>query len=95
MPITMEQLDTEAAIREVLSTHLEPKPAECVVQKWQNSQPFSNREMLNKIRALNMDEDKKKHTDIAELYKALTSETALPFKVTSFRSHMRGYCVCQ
>jgi hypothetical protein len=32
---------------------------------------------------------------IAHLFSDLHKEEELPFKLTAFRSHMRGYCTCR
>lgn len=75
---------------EAFAKHLEAEnaPIQCVVGIW----------------ADNLDEDSKKafkelmdkRVPSEPLYRDLISSgQKIPFKTTSFRTHMRGHCICQ
>jgi hypothetical protein len=74
---------------DILNKHLEEKPSSCVVNTWINSLKSDEQEAFNLLRQNNQ------KIKFAILYKELLSEMDLPFKLTVFRSHMRGYCTCQ
>ena len=74
---------------DVLQKHLLSTPSlkGCVVSTW----------------ILNLTEEEKtviallkesKTTVIVDLYRDLIANSELPFKLTAFRSHMKGYCTC-
>ena len=73
---------------EVLNKHLTAAPSICVVGQWvielheEEQAAFIALRNNSKVVA-------------ASLYKDLNDETELPFKLTAFRSHLRGYCTCQ
>jgi hypothetical protein len=72
---------------------LEEKKFECVVKKWLNeltSEDQSEYAVLeSKYRA-------GAKIDISKVYNKLLDGTAyLPFKLTSFRTHIKGVCTCQ
>jgi hypothetical protein len=60
----------------------------CVVNKWVATLTTEEREGMEKLQAT-------PHLNITELYNKLKSRIELPFKLTAFKSHMRGYCTCQ
>lgn len=74
---------------EVLTKHLENSNDGCVVANW--------------IASLEQDEQKafallkEKSTTIkvSQLFTDLNKQIPLPFKLTAFRSHLRGYCTCR
>ena len=76
---------------EVLTKHLEPSTQEtyCVVHNWITSLSSEEQEVFKKI------EENNKTINIAHLYSDLNRQARLPFKLTAFRSHLRGYCTCQ
>ena len=65
---------------------------ECVVKKWLNTLSLEDQ--------ANYDSIEKKYRAgstivIAAIYSALVLEVgSLPFKITSFRTHMNGVCTC-
>ena len=73
----------------ILQKHLEKpsNPVGCVVSSWITSLSESEQDALHKLQQL-------KSLVIADLYRDLQTTGDLPFKLTAFRSHMRGYCTC-
>lgn len=74
---------------DVLDKHLNAGPETCSVADWIASLSIEEQDAFNKIKENN------KEINIATLYKDLTESIDLPFKLTLFRSHLRGYCICQ
>jgi hypothetical protein len=74
---------------DILNKHLEDKPSSCVVDTWIKSLKEDEQEAFNLLK------QNKEKIQAAILYKDLLSEMDLPFKLTAFRSHMRGYCTCR
>lgn len=72
---------------DVLNKHLTAKPSVCSVSKWISTLSEEEQAAFNTLRAGSI--------VVAALYKDLNDELNLPFKLTAFRSHMRGYCTCQ
>ena len=73
----------------ILNKHLEDKPSSCVVNTWIKSLKNEEQEAFTLL------QKNKEKLQCAILYKDLSFEIDLPFKLTAFRSHMRGYCTCQ
>lgn len=73
----------------ILNKHLEDKPSSCVVNTWIKSLKNEEQEAFTLL------QKNKEKLQCAILYKDLSFEMDLPFKLTAFRSHMRGYCTCQ
>lgn len=74
---------------DVLEKHLNAGPTKCVVERWLDSLSAPEKTAFTKIK------ENSETIDLASLYKDLTSTVTLPFKLTAFRSHLRGYCTCQ
>jgi tryptophanyl-tRNA synthetase len=78
---------------ESFTEFLVDKPSECSVQKWLNT--LTSEDQGNYLRV----EEKYRagaNISMVHVYKALAEEVSnLPFKLTSFRSHMNGTCTCQ
>ena len=75
----------------VLTKHLNgiDMPTKCVVQVWIDSLAEDEQAVMREL------QDRTDTIVLAQLFKDLDKETKLPFKVTVFRGHMRGYCSCQ
>jgi hypothetical protein len=58
------------------------------VGKWINTLEPEEQDAFNGL--INSDE-----LNATSLFLALEKQIKLPFKITTFRSHMRGYCSCQ
>lgn len=75
---------------DVLNSHLQglTEPRQCVVGKWIDELPELERNaflLLVEARA-----------NAQKLYgNLLKSGVDMPFKITVFRMHMKGYCTCQ
>lgn len=74
---------------EVLNKHLTEQPVLCVVAKWISGLAAEEQEAFAKIT------ENSKRIHLATLFTDLSTQTDLPFKLTAFRSHIRGYCTCQ
>ena len=73
----------------VLEAYLKnPAPVKCAVGAWIAKQGEEEQNLLEEIK-------NRRDVVMSDLYKDLNSESPLPFKVSLFRSHMRGYCACQ
>lgn len=74
---------------DVLEKYLNTPSGEgCAVNVWLQNQPQEVQEIFVKLqenRSLNM----------SALYNDLANELPLPFKISVFRMHMRGYCSCK
>jgi hypothetical protein len=75
-------------VLEILQKHLEAPRSSCVVSTWIESLSKKEQDILEQIRTSNV-------TVFSDLYKDLSNSVELPFKITAFRSHMKGYCTCQ
>jgi hypothetical protein len=75
---------------EVLSKHLEGNAnTGCIVAKWISALGKDEQKLFQQIK------ENSSTVSIANLYKDLMLDTGLPFKLTAFRSHLRGYCTCR
>jgi hypothetical protein len=73
---------------DVLNKHLTSTPTVCVVAQWISK--LTEQEQVAFVQLRNNDK-----VVAASLYKDLNEEDELPFKLTAFRSHLKGYCTCQ
>jgi hypothetical protein len=74
---------------DILTKHLEEKASiNCVVSVWIESLDDAEKEAFVKLKENN------KNVILASLYKELDNADPMPFKLTAFRSHLRGYCTC-
>ena len=74
---------------DILSKHLSTEVFGCVVSRWIDALPKEEQDAFAAVK------EKSAVIKIASLYTDLNEESKLPFKLTAFRSHMRGYCTCQ
>lgn len=74
---------------ETLKKHLDNEHKLCVVGVWVTTLDEEHQNLFAVIK------EKNKDVTIAPLYKDLSIEEELPFQLTSFRSHLRGYCTCR
>jgi hypothetical protein len=73
---------------DILSKHLEGPVKLCTVALWIDELPKAEKEAFGLIMENN------KNIKIALLFKDLDNNSQLHFKLTAFRSHLRGYCTC-
>ena len=75
---------------EVLTKHLDNSNLKgCVVAAWISTLGKDEQKLFQQIKESNTS------IKIAQLFQDLNKDTELPFKMTAFRSHLRGYCTCQ
>lgn len=74
---------------DVLNKHLLAEPTVCVVNQWISGLAEEEQAAFEAVR------ENSSKVVLASLYKDLNDESELPFKLTAFRSHLRGYCTCQ
>ena len=74
---------------DILKKHLEETAFQCVVATWINE--LENDEQ----QAFVLLKENQDRVVFADLYKDLSAQQSLPFKITAFRGHMKGYCSCQ
>jgi hypothetical protein len=75
---------------EVLNKHLnEAFISGCVVAQWVAALDKDEQTLFKQIK------ENSANVKIAQLFKDLSKDTDLPYKLTAFRSHLRGYCTCQ
>lgn len=72
---------------DILQKHLSKPPLVkgCIVASWAADLPEEEQQALTDLQT--------KAVVIADLYRDLRA-AGVPFKLTAFRSHMRGYCAC-
>ena len=72
---------------DILQKHLSKPPLVkgCIVASWAAGLPEEEQQALTTLQT--------KSVIVADLYRDL-SVVSLPFKLTAFRSHMKGYCAC-
>jgi hypothetical protein len=74
---------------DILTKHLEEKASiNCVVSVWIESLDDAEKEAFAKLKENNQ------NVVCASLYKDLHAAEPMPFGLTAFRSHLRGYCTC-
>jgi hypothetical protein len=73
---------------DVLTKHLSSARQGCVVNGWLSGLTKEEREAFEKIK------EQSTSINVVILYKDLSENAELPFKLTAFRSHLRGYCTC-
>lgn len=79
-----------ATLLEILSKEKHKvRQTECSTKKWLDT--LSEEELDALMDCIN-----DPSISISSLYNSIAhSDAGIPFKLTAFRSHMRGYCVCQ
>jgi hypothetical protein len=72
---------------DILQKHLSKPPLVkgCIVASWAADLSEEEQQVLSNLQT--------KAVIVADLYRDL-SVANLPFKLTAFRSHMKGYCAC-
>ena len=71
---------------DVLTKHLTDSPTTCAAGSWVKTLSSEEQEAFAKLKENNQ------KVNVAALYKDLQP---LPFGMTVFRSHLRGYCPCR
>ena len=73
---------------EIIENHAKALPSKCSVGKWIETLDQKEQDALNGLVNNNK-------LNATSLFLALEKQIELSFKITTFRSHMRGYCSCQ
>jgi hypothetical protein len=71
---------------DIIKTHLEQTTPRCTVGKWVLSLDTPDQNEFNTLFDMKI--------NYASFYRLLEKSTQVPFKLTSFKSHMRGDCSC-
>lgn len=75
---------------EVLNKHLLSSSSHgCVVAQWVSTLSKDEQALFKQLK------DNSSSVKIVQLFKDIQNDTDLPFKLTAFRSHLRGYCTCR
>ena len=74
---------------EVLEQYLTQSKEACIVSKGVDGLNDKEQEAIEKLRENNA------NVNVGKLFKDLSVNTKLPFRLTAFRSHMRSYCTCR
>ena len=74
---------------DILKKHLEETAFQCVVATWINELKEEEQQAFALLK------QNQERIVVANLYSELSEQQDLPFKITAFRGHMRGYCSCQ
>jgi len=74
---------------EILQEYLEQpnKASKCVVKSWLLEKPQEAQDLFEQLM-------QKRGLNMSALYSSLEKTEELPFKITVFRMHMKGYCAC-
>jgi hypothetical protein len=80
-------------LKDILQEHIKPQAFSCAVQKWIDTQEGSVQEDFKTLKTMITENSRAVNT--AKLLSNIEAQTTVPFKLTAFRSHMRGYCTCQ
>ena len=81
--------ELEKSIADIVNEFLNTPSDGCKVNKWLLTLPEKDAEAINMFKTM-------KSEKIANLYRALaSSKQGVPFKASSFRSHLKGLCKCQ
>jgi hypothetical protein len=73
---------------DIIESHSKSLPSKCSVGKWIDTLEPEEQTAFNGL--VNSDT-----LNATSLFLAIEKQIKLPFKITTFRSHMRGYCSCQ
>lgn len=65
-----------------------PTEVKCLVGSWVLSKDTEFQEIFRKI-------ENHPNLNLTDLYKDMSAEENLPFKISLFRMHMRGDCACK
>lgn len=74
---------------DVLKKHLEPTKVQCAVGVWSLTLDEEEKTVFKSL------EEAGDSINAASLFKDLCQTEKLPFKLTIFRAHLKGYCACQ
>lgn len=73
---------------EIIESHAKTSPSKCSVGKWIDTLEPEEQTAFNGL-------IKSDSLNATKLFLAIEAQVKVPFKITVFRGHMRGYCSCQ
>lgn len=74
-------------LTEILRQTLDAKPKKCVVGQWVEQQSEEDQDLLHQVFNSNK-------IVMSDLHKKLVDNAGITFGVTTFKSHIKGTCVC-
>lgn len=74
-------------LKNLLESHLNIPTEGCAAGNWVTTLPDEEQTLLKKL-------SEKKGLNLTKFFAELSKESNLPFKLTTFKSHMRGACAC-
>jgi hypothetical protein len=74
---------------DILNKYLDDSPSKCGMGMWIDTLSEEEQEAFALIK------EKNQQIKLATLFKEISVQYDLQFKLTAFRSHLRGYCTCQ
>ena len=80
--------ETGDYVLDVLKKHIQTASDKCSVSDWLSMLDIEEQKAFDDI------QERSENINITGLYKELNLTEVLPFKLTAFRSHLRGYCTC-
>ena len=80
--------ETGELVLDVLKKHIQTASDKCSVSDWVSTLPTEEQKAFNDIQECS------ENINVSSLYKEIGLTEDLPFKLTAFRSHLRGYCTC-
>ena len=88
MLVLIRRDETGDYMLDVLKKHIVTASDKCSVSDWILTLNTEEQSAFDDI------QDNSENINVSGLYKDLNSTENLPFKLTAFRSHLRGYCTC-
>jgi hypothetical protein len=61
----------------------------CITAQWISTLSKDEQQLFKQIK------ENSTSVSVAHLFHDLNKDVELPFKLTAFRSHLRGYCTCR
>lgn len=80
--------ETGDSVLDVLKKHIQTASDKCSVSDWVSTLAVEEQKAFDDIKT------QSENINVSSLYKDLNTTDTLPFKLTAFRSHLRGYCTC-
>lgn len=74
---------------DILNKHLDTtRSSTCVVHAWINTLKPEEQKAFDLVKENHV------NVKVSILYKDLSAQIKLPFKISAFRAHVKGYCIC-
>lgn len=80
--------------QDILKQYMDTDSSGCVVNRWISTLDKEDQKAF--MDAIKVTRANAKAIDLKSLYGTMSTKVEnLPYKLTAFRSHMRGYCTCR